>query len=419
MSEAKTNLGYAYHVFGLNNAAKRMYESALKYNNTNLNANLGLAATLLAISSHENRSRRDFYLNVASNLISIVFNNEPGFLPATIMLLRIKAENKAFTIDQLNANITTILKENEPALNARSYRDLARIKMERNDFDGDLGAISLLQQSIEMQPTSEAYHQLGKAHYLRWYKNKMQKKTYVRRSLTLAIKSAGLTMDKLPDLVEEAETGQVAAQEPVVPEHSALGSGILTTNVMAETEMLHLVRGHFENAAKKCYNSNLETLLELGIVTGKLEEYPRARELLKRAVHSEDTSIQERGFRHLAIFDQRTDLRITEIYLKEAINRQHFVKLTDSERDEFWEKVFAHAEGLFELDKGYQKAFPWIRDLVEAKFHRADILVELYNKETPHPMSGLNGEVPDPKNGKKMNSRKQSKSRMNLHIADK
>jgi tetratricopeptide (TPR) repeat protein len=373
-----------------------------------------LAATLLAISSHENRSRRDFYLNVASNLISIVFNNEPGFLPATIMLLRVKAENKAFTVEQLNANIATILKENVSSLNAKSYRDLARIKMERNDFDNDLGAISLLQQSLEMTPTAEAYHLLGKAHYLKWYKDKSQKKRYVKRSLTLAIKSAGMNMDKLPDLVEETETERAEEPETAITEQAGLGSGILTANTMGETEMLQLVREYFESAAKRCYNSNLETLLELGIVCGKLEEFPRSRDLLKRAVTSEDSSIQERGYRHLAIFDQRTDLRVTETYLREAIARQHFVKLTDSEKEEFWEKVFAHAEGLLELDKGHHKAFPWIRDLVDARYHRADILVELHNKESTNPISGLNGEVPASNNVKKINSRKQSKSRMNL-----
>ena len=231
----------------------------------------------------------------------------------------------------------------------------------------------------------------------------------MKRSLTLAIKTAGMDMAKLPELTEEMETEPMEGKEAVANLDDP-GPGILTTNTMGETEMLQFVRTHFENAAKKCYNSNLETLLELGIVCGKLEVHHRARELLRRAITSEDTSIQERGYRYLAIFDQRTDLRLTETYLREGISRQHFVKLTDSEREEFWEKVFAHAEGVL-VEKGHQKAFPWIRDLVDAGYHRADLLVELYNKETTNPMSGLNGEIPAG-NGKKMNSRKQSKSRM-------
>ena len=412
MSEAKTNLGYAYHVFGLNNAAKRMYESALKYNNTNLNANFGLAATLLAISYHENRSRKDFYLKVAANLINIVLLSEPGFLPATIMLLTIKAENKAYTEELLNSQITSLLKEHESSLNAKIYRDLAKIKIARNDYENDLGAISLLEQSLEMSPTSEAYHLLGKAQYLKWYKDSKKRKTFVKRSLTLAIKSAGMDLNKLPDLTEDMETDKIK-DLPSAVGLATVGPGVLTTNNMGETEMLEFVRSHFENAAKKCYNSNLETLLELGIVCGKLEDFPKAKELLKRAITSEDTSIQERGYRYLAIFDPKTDVRVTETYFSECISRQHFVKLTDNEKEEFWQRVYSHAEGVL-AEKGHQKAFPWIRDMVEADYHKANILVELYNKQSPQPMIGLNGELPEGV-GKKMSSvqaRKQSKSRM-------
>ncbi|KAL5261601.1 hypothetical protein ACHWQZ_G007333 [Mnemiopsis leidyi] len=407
MSEAKTNLGYAYHVFGLNNAAKRMYESALKYNSSNLNANFGLAATLLTISYHENRSRRDFFLKVASNLMNIVLMTEPGFLPATIVILKIRAENKSFTSVQLDSQIALILRQNKNLLNAKIYRDLASIRMERKEFDDELGAIDLLQQSLELAPTAEAFHLLGKAHYLRWYKAQKKKRKYVKRSLTLAIKTAGMDLTKLPDLSEENENAQSLAE---IAESAVSGPGVLTTNTMGETEMLMLVRSQFENAAKKCYNSNLETLLELGIVCGKLEEYQRARELLKRAITSEDISIQERGYRYLALFDQKADPQVTERYFQEVISRQHCVNLTDTERDEFWEKVFAHAEELL-AEKGHQRAYPWIKDLVDAGFHRADLLVELHNRSAAHPMMGLNGEVPQG-NIKKINSRKQSKSRM-------
>ena len=409
MSEAKTNLGYAYHVFGLNNAAKRMYESALKYNSSNLNANFGLAATLLTISYHENRSRRDFFLKVASNLMSIVLMTEPGFLPATIMILKIRAENRSFTTAQLDSQIALILKQNKNLLNAKIYRDLASIKMERKEFENEFGAIDLLQQSLELAPTAEAFHLLGKAHYLKWYKAQKKKRKYVKRSLTLAIKTAGMDMSKLPDLTEEAETENTQSFAEVA-ESAVSGPGVLTTNTMGETEMLMFVRSQFENATKKCYNSNLETLLELGIVCGKLEEHQRARELLRRAITSEDISIQERGYRYLALFDQKADVEVTERYFREVISRQHCVKLTDSEKDEFWEKVFSHAEELL-VEKGHQKAFPWIKDLVDAGFHRANLLVELHNRDAAHPMVGLNGEVPQG-NVKKINSRKQSKSRM-------
>eukprot|EP00116_Pleurobrachia_bachei_P003411 sb/3463673/ len=393
MSDAKTDLGYAYSVFGLTNAAKRMYESALTYSNEAVNANLGMAECLLTISYHENRSKRDFYLKSALSYLAIVQIHEPtAFLPACILGLRVRAENKAMSLNQIDHKVEQILKEYHHLLDAKVYRDLASVKLNRRDFDGELGAINLLEKSVEALPTSQAYHMLGKAQFLKWYKDRRKKRGRRR------VVAKEVTLNDVKEGDEEEGEGEGDSS----PTEKKLED-------MDEGEMFQLILSYYESAAKKCYNSNLEILLDLGVVCGRLGQFNRATQLIKQAVlNSEDISIQERGYRYLAIFELK-DAKQAEEYLRECLSRQHFVKLSEIEKHEFWERVYGHAEELL-IEKGpAANTQYWIKLLVENLFPRADHIVELYNKESHTPLRGLNGEIPV---SKKTASRKHSRSRM-------
>ena len=368
MSDAKAELGYAYSAFGLSNAARRMFECALQYNSNNLNACFGLAHTLLSVANHENRSRRNRNLKKANNLLKFVLKDDADYVAARALLLLTNAEMKRFSSAQLKLKLTTLLNGKMVGLiSALVFRDLALIQMAREEYTGEMGALHLLDMSLKQAPSSDAYFLLGRSHYLSWYKE------------------------------NKSITGQ-----------SATKGGSVEKGPVSETDMLIHVKAQYEEAVTMSYSCRLDIILALGLICSRLADVERATQLLKQAVNSEDISVQECGFRHLALLESQDSL-LKEVYLRESLRRLHLVKMSKGERREFWDFVYRHAEYILQ-ERGASLAFPWITALVENQFSRADTLVDLYNKENlNNPMTGLSGEI---SLDKKTNSRKTSKSKL-------
>ena len=199
MSEAKTDLGYAYSTFGLNNASKRMFESALKYNSFNFNASFGLAKVLTAIAQHEGRSRREFYLRAASDIVQNILANESKFVLAKLLSVRLSAERKVFSVDKIDKCLTDIMTEHPQSIDAKILRDMAYIKLSRFAFDGELGSIELLQKSLDKHQTAEAFHLLGRSHQMKWHRESKKRKKIVKRAFSVAIEEAGVDLGELKE----------------------------------------------------------------------------------------------------------------------------------------------------------------------------------------------------------------------------
>ena len=388
MSNAKTDLAIAYSIFSLNNAAKRMFESALQYNSDNLHACYGLSRIFHLLARHENRTRKEVYVKTSQDLLKKVLLQEPSFLPSLSLSVEILAGLKSTTTTQIDTQISGILKNFGE--DAKALRDFGAIKIERREFDGPLGAIPLIQRSLGVKITSLGMFMLGKAIQMQWHADFSK-----RRRKKRVVFNKEVTGGSLEDVKEEC-----IGEGNGVDENSNKSTSPLT-----EEMMLRKVQGYYATAVKKSYQCDVGLVLELGIISGRLNETRKATDLLLMASKSEITSIQEKAFRHLAIFCR--DYESVSRYLKEVLVRQVLVKLSESEKRELYEKMWYHAEETL-AEHGYRRAFEWIKYLVDNGYHRVDELVELYNREAPEPIRGVCGEVILMKRA----YRKHSRSRM-------
>ena len=353
MSESKAELGYSYIVLGLSNAATRMFESALQYDERNVNACYGLAQALFSLSQSGRSVKSN--LKSAQKLLRVALKEEPSYLPAQLLQLRIKALVKGLTDSQVEFNFSEILEKGKDLISAQVYRDLAMIQMGRMEYSGKFGALNLLNLSLKEGPTSQSYFLLGKAHYGNWYKEK----------------------------AAECVTGN------------------------SKVEILGIVKSCYVEAVARSYNSRSDMIIQLAIIQEELGEIEAASQLFKLALVSEDVSVQECGYRRLALLEKEVEYK--ETYLREAIRRSHLVTLREEERKGFWDVVLKHAEQVIQ-ERGSTHAFPWITALVEEEHPKADTLVDLYNKEHHNnPMKSVRGETPVHTRGA---SRKQSKPKM-------